>query len=212
MVEAVSPQNNIEDMSGTMWFSSPCELLSAPEAIVGRASADPRRARRPPALLAAPQEVVVKKAKPTSKTEGLNGGLLLPDRALDLPGTVHLRHGRYLTGGRVIAVPQLVQDWDEELQDEKNEVLVVELSAPGGAWFEDAEVSFVRIQTEDGDRLLPIGPLRDRIRGKVNLFARPVASLRKLNVPCRLPRLPTHVVALMSLCDLSDMLKDADAT
>jgi hypothetical protein len=200
-------------MSEGPWFSAPCELLSAPAAIVGRASADPRRARRPPALLpaVAPQEVVVKKAKATSKTEGLNGGLLLPDRALDLPGTVHLRHGRYLTGGRVIAVPQLVQDWDEELRDEKNEVLVVELSAPGGAWFEDAEVSLVRVQTEDGDRLLPIGPLRDRIRGKVNLFARPVASLRKLDVPCRLPRLPTHVVALVSLCDLSDMLKEAEA-
>jgi len=201
-------------MSEGAWFSAPCELLAAPASIVGRASADPRRARRPPALAPCSQPTpVVKKAKPSSKPDGggCGVGLLLPDRASNCADTVHLRHGRYLKNGKVVAVPQLVQDWEDELQDEKNELLVVDLATPGGAWFEDAEVSFVRVQTEDGDRLLPIGPLRDHVRAKVNLFARPVASLRKLNVPCRLPRLPLHVVALVSLCDLSEMLKEAEA-
>jgi len=196
-------------MFDAKWFSAPCELLSAPPGIVGHTSADPRRARRPPALATVPQPTVSAK-KTKLCAESAEGGLILPDRALSVPDTVHLSHGRYLKNGRVVAVSQLVKDWEDDLQDEKNELLVVDLSSPGGAWFEDPEVSFVRVQAGDGDKLLPIGPLRDYVRSHVKLFARPVASLRKLNVPCRLPRLPLNVVALVSLCDFSEMMLASD--
>jgi hypothetical protein len=197
---------------GSAWFAVPCELLPAPPIIVGRAVADPRRARRPPALAVAQPVVVAKKPKPSSKTESMDGGgLVLPDRALDLPDAMHLRHGRYLKNGKVVAVPQLVKDWEEDLQDENNELLVVDLSTPGGAWFEDPEVSSIRVETEEGGKLLPIGLVRDHVRSRVNLFARPVASLRKLNVPCRLPRLPLHVIVLVSLCDMSELLREAES-
>jgi len=198
-------------MSESDWFGAPCELLSAPSAIVGRSYAEPRRARRPPALSSsyAPQPAPPpKKTKSTSKSSTTGAGnIMMPDRAADLPDAVHLRHGRYLKNGQVVAVPQLVKDWEEELQDDNNELLAVELAAPGGAWFEDEEVSFVRVEVEGGShRLLPIGPLRDHVRGNVRLLARPVGSLRKLNVPCRLPRAPLHVVALLSMSDVVHLL------
>ena len=197
-------------MSGARWFRVPCELLSAPPTIVGRASTDPRRARRPPALANfTPSAAATKKIK-ISKEVSMEGCIVMPDRAQHVPETVHLRHGRYLKQGRVVAVPQLVKDWEDDLQDEKNELLVVDLICPGGAWYEDPEVSHVHVQTGAGEKLLPVGPLRDYIRAHVKLFARPATSLRKLNVPCRLQRAALHVFALISMCDFAEMLLTAE--
>lgn len=120
---------------------------------------------------------------------------------------MHLRHGRYLREGKVVAVPQKVEDWEDGLVDENSELLVVELIAPGGGWLEDPEVNFVRVQTgETTAKLVPIEDLRELVRSRVQIFSRPSASLRKLNTPCRLKQAPLHTIALVSLSDLETTL------
>jgi len=198
---------------GAPWFSPPCELLPAPAAVVGCAGR-PQRARRPPALPrppppAEPAAAAPKRPKPPPPPP-VELPPELPDRAAGLPETLHLRHGRCLSRGRVVAVPQAVEDMDEELEDARKELLVVELAAPGGGWFEDADVQLVRVQTADGARLVPVAPLRKLVMEKVQLFARPTTSLRKLHVPCRSRRAPEHVVALLSLAELGPLLEGAE--
>jgi hypothetical protein len=195
------------------WFSPPGELLPAPGPIVGR---EPRRARRPPALVQpAPNSLNGKRAKPNPALAAGHKdpvGVALPDRAKDVPRAVHLRHGRYLTNGRVVAVPQKPEDWPDGLVDDKNELLVVELTAPGGlGWFEDPEVSHVRVAAGHGPcRLVPIAPIREIVRAKVNLFARPAPAFKKLNTPCRLKQCPAYLLALLAVSELEPLLTAAD--
>jgi hypothetical protein len=191
-------------MDSAAWFSPPCSLLPAPSNIIGDAVNDapqPRRARRPPALASA-QPAMPRRPKP--RTAPVEENLELPDRARDVVGVIHLRHGRFLRDGQVVAVPQQVQDLDDELQDAQQELLVVDLSRPGGSWFEDAEVSSVLVSMQSEERLIPIGDVREHVRRRVDVFARPTPSLRKLEVPCRLPRFPLHVFVLIALRDLLD--------
>jgi len=193
------------------WFSPPCELLPAPPQIVGRPG-DSHRARRPPALLQplAPSGEVTgkKRCLAAVKEQPPEAGASLRDRALDVPDVVHLRHGRYLQDGRVVAVPQKVEDWNGDLVDDKNEILVVDLAAPGGGWFDDVEVSHVHVQVGEASspRLVPIALVRELVRARVQLFARPAASLRKLDVPCRLKQSPQYTVVLISMSELEGVL------
>ena len=205
-----TPASCLKGMDGGAWFAPPCALLPAPPNIVGHVMNEARRARRPPALAASAQPVATKRPKPRAAL--VEVAAELPDRARDVAGVIHLRHGRFLRGGEVVAVPQQVQDLDDELQDAQQELLVVDLSRPGGAWFEDAEVSSVLVSTQGAERLVPIGVVKEHVRRHVNLFARPSPSLRKLNVPCRLARFPLHVVVLISLRDLLGPGEDAQGS
>ncbi len=202
--------STFKGMDAAAWFSPPCALLPAPSSIVGHVSHEARRARRPPALAAGAQPVAAK--RPKARAAPVEEAAELPDRARDVAGVIHLRHGRFLRDGQVVAVPQQVQDFDDELQDAQQELLVVDLSRPGGAWFEDAEVSSVLVSLQGTERLVPIGVVKDHVRKSVNLFARPAPSLRKLNVPCRLARFPLHTVVLVSLRDLLGAVEDTQET
>lgn len=122
---------------------------------------------------------------------------------------LHLRHGRYLSCGRVVAVPQLPEDLDDEMEDTGRELLVVELVAPGGGWFDDPEVNLVRVETNGGAKLVGIVMLRKLVAERVPLFARPVGLLR-LHVVCRPRRAPGHVVALLSVSELAPLLEGAE--
>lgn len=133
-----------------------------------------------------------KKPRPTPEP------FLPVDRAEGVGGT-KLRHGRCAFGPLLLAVPQRLEDFGSQLEDPDEELLLVELSAPDGAWLEDPEVegvlvrpgSFVRIQA-----------VRQLVRDRVNLFGRASAELKKLYQLVRPTCAPEYALALVAMDDL----------
>jgi hypothetical protein len=200
--------------SAAAWFSAPRALLPAPTSIVRHAKHKPTRAYRPPALAARrPAEPPARKARSSAtqpprppEEEALPE---LRDRALLVRGVIHLRHGRYLHEGRVVAVPQRLEDFQSDCADELREILLVELSAPRGAWLEDPEVALVHVSCPAGERLLPVEVLRRRVRASPNIFRRPLTSLKKLDCPFRSPLFPEHLLLPLATSDFEAELAEA---
>lgn len=198
----------------TAWFSPPRALLPAPASIVRHAKYKPARAYRPPALVTRrPSEPPVRKARcgagqpPSLESEETLPGL--KDRALLVRDVIHLRHGRYLHEGHVVAVPQRLEDFQDDCSDELRELLLVELSAPRGSWLEDPEVAFVHVSSAAGERLLPVEVLRRHVRASPNIFRRPLPSLKKLDCPFRSPLFPEHLLLPVATSDFEAELAAA---
>ena len=175
------------------WFAPPRALLPAPAAIVRHSKHKPTRAFRPPALVTERAGPPARKARfcAPASSEGL---VELKDRALLVRGVIHLRHGRYLHEGAVVAVPQRLEDFQSDCSDDLQELLLIELSAPRGSWLEDPDVALVHVSSAAGERLLPVEVLKRYVRASQNIFRKPTPGLKKLDCPFRSPLYPEHVL------------------
>jgi len=179
------------------WFSPPSELLPAPAWLLG----SPRRARRPPALTEAVR-APAKRARADAPSAAPSAALP-PDRAAAVLGATVLGPGRCELGGRVCVVPQRPQDFDG-CEDENEEVLVVEVAAPGGrGWLEDPEAQLVLTRFAP-PRAAPLEAVRRLVLARVDLFARGSPQLRRLYQLCRPQRWPDYALALVAVSDLPE--------
>ena len=175
------------------WFAWPSELLPAPLYLLG----SKRKARRPPAL-AQPEVAAKRKGVKRAPPPDLPP-FMLPDRALKLEGATPLRHARALLGGQIVVVPQRPEDFDDSFADADGELLLVELAGPDGAWLEDREAESVYLGP---GRLLPLEKLREYVRRKINLLARPAQKLKKLHQLVRPSCAPDYTLVLVPLSEL----------
>ena len=175
------------------WFSPPSELIPTPQYLLG----GQRKVRRPPPLPCA-EEPPARASTAAKKARTAQEPYLPPDRALSAGGTP-LRHGRCAFGKLVLAVPQKVRDFDTQLEDAYDELLLVELCAPDGAWLEDPEVAGVLVAPA---AYVPLQAVRRLVQARVNLFGKPVAQLKRLYQLVRPACAPEYALTLVSIADL----------
>lgn len=181
------------------WFREPTELRPTPSALLGQQ----RRVRRPPALVALePPTKRAKAAPPRRSPPPLP--LIPPDHAPELAGAVPLRHGRALLHGRVVVVPQVPADFQQDLEDPHRELLLVELVAPGGAWLDDVEADDVLVSATDAaPSVVPLQAVRDLVRRRVATLGRGAPVLRSLYALTRPRSAPDYKLVLVALADLT---------
>lgn len=197
-----------------IWFAAPRPLLPAPSSLVRSSNHKPARAHKPAALLtsgakACAQAAGAKKPRALATPSDEPTFLELRDRALEVPGVIHLSRGRYLHEGAVVVVPQRLEDFQSDCCDAMQELLLIELSAPGGSWLEDTQVRYVHVALRSGDRLLPVDVLRRYVRACPNVFRRPLPGLKKLDMPFRCPRYPEHLLLPVATSAFADALASA---
>lgn len=175
--------------STASWFSLPSELLPTPLYLLGKKA----KVWRTPALARAEEPA---KRRATTRKAIPAPPFLPPDRALDIEGATPLRHGRVLLDGKVVVIPQKPEDYEQGFHDAEDELLLVELSGPDGAWLDDRDADSVYIGP---NQLVPLDVVRQHVLRNVNVLARPAQRLKKLYQVVRPSVAPDYVMVLVQV-------------